>query len=113
MDKDNGVEEASTSNTGASDKQYQNEKKSQTQAQIQAQQNDSATNRVPFYKLFSFADSTDKALMIIGTIGAIGNGVCMPLMAVIFGELVDSFGENQNTKRIVHIVSQVPVSLSL
>lgn len=103
MDKDNGVEEASTSNTGASDKQYQNEKKSQTQAQ----QNDSATNRVPFYKLFSFADSTDKALMIIGTIGAIGNGVCMPLMAVIFGELVDSFGENQNTKRIVHIVSQV------
>ncbi|CAO2818228.1 unnamed protein product [Amaranthus hypochondriacus] len=103
MDKDNGVEEASTSNNGATDEQNRNEKKSQ----IQAKQNDSATKRVPFYKLFSFADSTDKALMIIGTIGAIGNGVCMPLMAVIFGELVDSFGENQNTKRIVHIVSQV------
>ncbi|KAL7120610.1 hypothetical protein ACP275_02G132500 [Erythranthe tilingii] len=46
---------------------------------------------VPFYKLFSFADSKDKVLMIIGTIAAIGNGLSQPLMSLIFGELVDVF----------------------
>ncbi|RVX01613.1 ABC transporter B family member 4 [Vitis vinifera] len=32
---------------------------------------------VPFHKLFSFADSTDMLLMITGTIGAAGNGICL------------------------------------
>ncbi|CDP21762.1 unnamed protein product, partial [Coffea canephora] len=55
-------------------------------------------NTVPFLKLFSFADSTDIFLMIIGTIGAIGNGLSLPLMTVFFGELTDSFGQTQNIK---------------
>uniref|UniRef100_A0A5B7CEH4 Putative ABC transporter B family member 11 n=1 Tax=Davidia involucrata TaxID=16924 RepID=A0A5B7CEH4_DAVIN len=66
-----------------------------------------STNTVPFRKLFSFADSTDIVLMIVGTIGAIGNGVCMPLMTILFGELVDSFGQTQNNKDVVHVVSKV------
>ncbi|KMT03250.1 hypothetical protein BVRB_8g197930 [Beta vulgaris subsp. vulgaris] len=97
MGKENGVEEATTSNSLAAEQNQH----------MENQQNNVTPGRVPFYKLFSFADSTDKALMIIGSIGAVGNGVCMPLMAIIFGELVDSFGENQNTKHIIHVVSQV------
>ncbi|KAL6339778.1 hypothetical protein AAG906_034864 [Vitis piasezkii] len=62
---------------------------------------------VPFHKLFSFADSTDMLLMITGTIGAAGNGICMPLMAILFGDLIDSFGQNQNNKDVVDIVSKV------
>ncbi|KAL8150337.1 hypothetical protein V2J09_020145 [Rumex salicifolius] len=62
---------------------------------------------VPFYKLFAFADSTDKILMVIGTIGAMGNGVCMPIMTIIFGEIIDAFGQTQDVKRIVHVVSAV------
>ncbi|KAL3517346.1 hypothetical protein ACH5RR_019935 [Cinchona calisaya] len=65
------------------------------------------TNTVPFLKLFSFADSSDRFLMIIGTIGAVANGLCLPLMTVLFGELTDSFGENQNTKDVVRVVSKV------
>ncbi|XP_027099867.1 ABC transporter B family member 11-like [Coffea arabica] len=65
------------------------------------------TNTVPFLKLFSFADSTDMFLMIIGTIGAIGNGLCLPLMTVFFGELTDSFGQTPNTKDVVRVVSKV------
>ncbi|KAK4441855.1 ABC transporter B family member 11 [Sesamum alatum] len=65
-----------------------------------------ATNTVPFYKLFTFADSMDKILMIVGSIGAIGNGLCMPLMTILFGELVDSFGQNQS-KVVVSVVSKV------
>lgn len=64
------------------------------------------TNTVPFHKLFSFADSTDILLMIVGTIGAVGNGICPPLMTVLFGELVNAFGENQ-TKDVVDVVSKV------
>ncbi|KAK2970216.1 hypothetical protein RJ640_021652 [Escallonia rubra] len=65
------------------------------------------TNTIPFYRLFSFADSTDIILMIAGTTGAIGNGICLPLMTIIFGELVDSFGQTQNNKDIVRVVSKV------
>ncbi|GAB2280616.1 ABC transporter B member 11 [Dionaea muscipula] len=65
------------------------------------------TGSVPFYKLFSFADSTDIALMVVGSIGAVGNGVCMPLMTLIFGDLINTFGQNQGTNHIVHAVSKV------
>ncbi|KAK8639629.1 hypothetical protein V6N13_138002 [Hibiscus sabdariffa] len=68
---------------------------------------DEKTNSVPFYKLFAFADSTDTLLMIIGTIGAVGNGACMPLMTILFGDLIDAFGENQTDDRVVDVVSRV------
>ncbi|KAK0582248.1 hypothetical protein LWI29_023393 [Acer saccharum] len=69
------------------------------------------TNTVPFQKLFTFADSTDVALMIIGTIGALGNGLSMPLAALIFGELTDSFGQNQNKSGIVDVISKYTLKL--
>ncbi|KAK4792228.1 hypothetical protein SAY86_022663 [Trapa natans] len=65
------------------------------------------TQTVPFHKLFSFADQFDIILMIVGTIGAIGNGVCMPLMTILFGDLVNSFGQNQDNGDIVEVVSKV------
>ncbi|KAE9444825.1 hypothetical protein C3L33_23277, partial [Rhododendron williamsianum] len=68
---------------------------------------ESSTKTVPFYKLFSFADSVDVALMIVGTIGAVGNGIGIPFTSVFFGEMIDSFGQNQNSKDIVHVVSKV------
>ncbi|XP_068664909.1 ABC transporter B family member 9-like [Aristolochia californica] len=53
--------------------------------------------KVPFHKLFSFADSLDVVLMTVGTLGAAANGVAMPLMTVVFGQLIDTFGDaNQN-----------------
>ncbi|CAD5311532.1 unnamed protein product [Arabidopsis thaliana] len=62
---------------------------------------DEKTKTVPLYKLFAFADSFDVFLMICGSLGAIGNGVCLPLMTLLFGDLIDSFGKNQNNKDIV------------
>ncbi|PRQ39611.1 putative xenobiotic-transporting ATPase [Rosa chinensis] len=66
-----------------------------------------ATNTVPYYKLFSFADSLDYMLMSVGTISAIGNGLCMPLMTVIMGEVINSFGETTSINKVVGIVSKV------
>ncbi|KAJ8621637.1 hypothetical protein MRB53_030166 [Persea americana] len=61
--------------------------------------------KVPFYKLFSFADGWDIVMMISGTLAAIGTGLSMPLMTVIFGQLINSFaGSNSNS--IVHEVTK-------
>ncbi|KAI6679006.1 hypothetical protein NL676_039802 [Syzygium grande] len=43
---------------------------------------DEKGNLVPFHKLFSFADSTDILLMVVGSIGAVGNDLSLPLMTV-------------------------------
>ncbi|KAI6672600.1 hypothetical protein NL676_000506 [Syzygium grande] len=68
---------------------------------------DEKTNTVPFHKLFLFADFIDMFLMLVGTIGAVCNGLGLPLMTVLFGQLIDSFGINQNNGNLVHRVSKV------
>ncbi|KAJ0092049.1 hypothetical protein Patl1_24722 [Pistacia atlantica] len=62
---------------------------------------------VPYYKLFSFADSFDYFLMFSGTIAAIGNGLCMPLMSLLLGELIDAAGKPTSTTVMVHGVFKV------
>ncbi|KAF7837631.1 ABC transporter B family member 11-like [Senna tora] len=72
-----------------------------------SKQKDETSNTVPFYKLFSFADSLDHLLMFVGTVGAVGNGTAMPLMTVIFGDMINAFGSSTDTKEVVHLVSKV------
>ncbi|XP_045813308.1 ABC transporter B family member 21-like isoform X1 [Trifolium pratense] len=75
---------------------------------------DQSNKTVPFYKLFSFADSWDYSLMIVGTTSAVGNGVSMPLMAIIIGDTLDAFGANvNNTKQVVHQVSKVSLKFAI
>ncbi|XP_020538712.1 ABC transporter B family member 4 isoform X2 [Jatropha curcas] len=62
---------------------------------------------VPYYKLFSFADSLDIILMFMGSIAASGNGICMPLMTVLLGELVDSIAKSVSMTTVAHNVSEV------
>ncbi|KAG3110031.1 ABC transporter B family member 5 [Phytophthora idaei] len=50
------------------------------------------SRQVPLLKLFSFADSTDKILMALGTIGAFGAGILRPLMNLLLGNVINSFG---------------------
>ncbi|KAH0462510.1 hypothetical protein IEQ34_010085 [Dendrobium chrysotoxum] len=62
---------------------------------------------VPFYKLFSFADPIDVLLMILGSVGALANGAALPLMTVLFGNLIQSFGGAKDNHDVVHRVSKV------
>ncbi|CAI9782114.1 unnamed protein product [Fraxinus pennsylvanica] len=62
--------------------------------------------KVPFYKLFAYSDRLDIALIIVGTISAIGNGLTQPLMTLIFGQIINSFG-GTDPSRVVHEVSKV------
>lgn len=67
----------------------------------------SSTSQVPYHELFSFADAADHSLMVIGAITAVGSGLCLPLMTLIFGELADSFGHNVETRRVAQEVAKV------
>uniref|UniRef100_A0A6N2L8U0 Uncharacterized protein n=1 Tax=Salix viminalis TaxID=40686 RepID=A0A6N2L8U0_SALVM len=62
---------------------------------------------VPFFKLFSFADSTDYMLMFLGAIGAIVNGMSMPLMTLLLGDVINAFGSNQFGNDMTKLVSKV------
>ncbi|XXG67844.1 hypothetical protein AAC387_Pa06g1095 [Persea americana] len=69
---------------------------------------DGGDKKVPFYKLFTFADKLDVVLMIVGTVAAIGSGLSLPLMTVVFGQIINSFGD-ANKSNIVHVVSKVAI----
>ncbi|KAG1334931.1 ABC transporter B family member 9 [Cocos nucifera] len=69
---------------------------------------DKGDETVPFFKLLSFADKKDVVLMVLATIGALFNGMAMPIMTKIFGELVDAFGVNDRAM-VVEKVSKVVV----
>lgn len=75
--------------------------------EVKSKKDDEKTETIPFHRLFSFADSVDILLMALGGLGAVGNGMSLPLMTVLFGQLIDSFGQNQNDKNVVHEVSKV------
>jgi ATP-binding cassette subfamily B (MDR/TAP) protein 1 len=72
---------------------------------------DQNTKTVSFLKLFSFADSKDVILMIVGIIGGIGNGLGLPLMTIFFGEMINVLGSNQNSQDVVRVVSKVKIML--
>ncbi|KAI9196870.1 hypothetical protein LWI28_027690 [Acer negundo] len=66
---------------------------------------DDQNQKVSFYKLFTFADRLDVIMMIVGTLSAITGGLAQPLMSVIFGEIVDSFG-TATPDNVVGVVSK-------
>lgn len=46
---------------------------------------------VPYFSLMRFATKQDKIMMWIGGFAALANGACMPLFALIFGDMTNSF----------------------
>ena len=60
--------------------------------------------------LFKYADRYDYFLMLMGTVGAVVLGVTMPLLTLLFGNLTDAFGGNQNNpSAITAAVTQVRI----
>ncbi|KAJ1284937.1 hypothetical protein BS78_03G243600 [Paspalum vaginatum] len=52
-----------------------------------------AEKKVSFTGLFRYADGTDVLLMLLGTVGSLANGVTQPIMTVIFGQVINAFGD--------------------
>ncbi|XVF80460.1 hypothetical protein PTKIN_Ptkin15bG0075500 [Pterospermum kingtungense] len=96
------MHEATTSKS-----QEEPEKVSEVNQESKSSKENEKVNTVPFYKLFAFADSKDVLLMTIGTISAVGSGLSMPLMTILFGNLVNSFGQNQSNNQVVDVVAEI------
>ncbi|XP_072995529.1 ABC transporter B family member 4-like isoform X1 [Typha latifolia] len=54
--------------------------------------------KVAFHRLFAYGDGFDMLLMVVGTAGALANGMSQPLMTLIFGQVIDAFGVSGRTK---------------
>ncbi|XP_052210326.1 LOW QUALITY PROTEIN: ABC transporter B family member 2-like [Diospyros lotus] len=50
------------------------------------------TKSVPLLKLFSFADSYDYLLMLVGSLGACVHGASVPVFFIFFGKLINVIG---------------------
>ncbi|CAH9079456.1 unnamed protein product [Cuscuta europaea] len=65
--------------------------------------------KVALYKLlFSFADGVDVGLMILGTLGAVANGLSAPLMTLLFAQLIHAFA-TLHPSLLLHHISQVSI----
>ncbi|KAJ9186944.1 hypothetical protein P3X46_002457 [Hevea brasiliensis] len=63
---------------------------------------------LPFYKLLSYADSLDWALMVLGTLGSIVHGMAQPVGYFLLGRALDAFGKNMNnTDEMVKALDKV------
>ena len=69
---------------------------------------DEPAKTVPLYKLFSFADPLDNLLMFLGTVGAIGNGVSIPLTILMFGNMINAFGGTENSNVVDEVSKVIP-----
>ena len=50
------------------------------------------TQKVPFAKLFAFADGWDYLLMTVGSLGACVHGASVPVFFIFFGKLINIIG---------------------
>ncbi|KAF8696107.1 hypothetical protein HU200_036997 [Digitaria exilis] len=52
--------------------------------------------KVPPLVMFRFADCTDAALMAVGTVAAMANGMAEPLMTLVFAAIIECFGDGDD-----------------
>eukprot|EP00743_Colponemidia_sp_Colp-15_P010726 GILK01011850.1.p1 GENE.GILK01011850.1~~GILK01011850.1.p1 ORF type:complete len:1311 (+),score=265.06 GILK01011850.1:141-3935(+) len=62
--------------------------------------------KVEYKKLFRFADSTDKLLMLLGSIAAIGNGGALPAFSIVFGSMIDTLGASATAEDMYNSVKE-------
>ncbi|CAO2183175.1 unnamed protein product [Urochloa humidicola] len=65
-----------------------------------------AANKVPSLVMFRYADRVDAALMAVGTVAAVANGMSEPLMTVVFASVIECFGAGDDAT-VLHRVSKV------
>ncbi|XP_065024817.1 ABC transporter B family member 21-like isoform X2 [Musa acuminata AAA Group] len=86
---------------------HEQEENNDFQSKSKQQDLKKRNNSMPYHKLFSLADTADLALMVVGTIAAISDGVSLPLTTVLFGDMINTFGKTRDINYIVHEVSKV------
>lgn len=58
---------------------------------------------LPLYSIFSFADALDCLLILVGTLGAVGTGLVLPIYLLLFIRVVNEIG--LNTDKVPQVCS--------
>lgn len=69
-----------------------------------------------FRSIFMHADRADILLMTFGFLGAVGDGVSMPVMLIVTSKLMNNLGGNNDTSNIdnfTHHINEVYIYLFL
>ena len=61
---------------------------------------DEEANEISFCELFRFADTTDKILMIIGSVCSVIMGAALPLFYFITGDMINTFNEGDDVQSL-------------
>lgn len=72
---------------------FAEEEKKPDAAEEEKKKQEEALKKVPLTALFRFATCNDIWLIVLGTLGAIAAGACLPLFSIIFGEVLDTLNE--------------------
>jgi len=49
------------------------------------------------WELYCFADSTDKFYMLLGLLGSLVTGLCIPAFNILFGRIINALNSNPNS----------------
>ncbi|KAJ4721874.1 ABC transporter B family protein [Melia azedarach] len=109
-EKDLDIEQATASTSSTFPVETESKETNANSDRTKDKEEESSSKTVPFYKLFSFADSADILLMTVGTIAAIGKGLCQPFLTLLMGSLANAFGQNVNLQQLIHDVSKASLN---
>lgn len=70
---------------------------------------------IGFGSIFMHADAKDLFLMVLGTIGAVGEGLATPLVLYISSRMMNNIGSSSNMdgNTFIHNINKVQFHLSL
>lgn len=80
------------------------DKNNAAKAEDKSKEGEESCKSVPLFKLFVLADTLDVALMSMGTIASVANGLAFPMATILFGNLLNAFGRGNE---LVQEVSKV------
>lgn len=55
---------------------------------------EAAAKKLPLLGMFRYADRLDVLLMVVGTVGAVANGMVESFVTLLFGNVINSFGQS-------------------
>ncbi len=83
------VDESSSASSTSQDS-VDSMKKDKKKKKEKKEKDPDAQPPVPWMQLFRFASTSDQVLMFVGSLAALGTGLSMPAMLILFGDITNS-----------------------
>ncbi|XP_041039515.1 ATP-binding cassette, sub-family B (MDR/TAP), member 4 isoform X1 [Carcharodon carcharias] len=102
-------------NTDEADKCENNastDEKCETESKSKEKEKGKKLEKVSLVALFRYAACVDKLLMVLGSLAALIHGAGFPLMVIVFGEMTDSFIQNEISENMKNSTMNITTGAS-